>query len=249
MPLGWVLSVSLRWVPNRVSNPVFDDLFARAEPAIRSGAHQRDTPPVDGGRWPVTVLARPPRPVRGHLESVMREALQFAGPDHFVTGRADSVHLTVRALEPYREQAAPTDPVADLWRSAIARTAMSTRPFTVAYTGITLTPGGVMAQVEALDEQPWQVMQRLREMLGAEAWYEDGWMQRNIWYASLVHFAADIRDPGGLVDWARTNRSVTPIEFTVRGLELVRSCYVDERPDGERLMRPESWYEVPFTGS
>ena len=37
----------------------FDQLFAEAVPLIQQGLHQRDTQPIEGGRWPVSVVLRP----------------------------------------------------------------------------------------------------------------------------------------------------------------------------------------------
>lgn len=228
-------------------NPVFDTLFEKGSAAVLEGSHQRDEPPVDGGRWPVTVVARAPEDVRELMESLMREALGLAGPGHFVTGRADSVHLTIRALEPYREAAAASDPVVADWRAAMERTASATAPFRLVLTGLTLTPAGVMAQLETTDDAPWQLMDRLGAELGELAWYEDGWMRRNIWYSSLVHFAHDLADARALVDWVSARRDLEPVEFTVDHLALVRSRYVEDPARGERLMRPESWFVVPFS--
>ena len=217
-----------------------------------SGTHQRDAPPVDGGRWPVTVVARPPTAVRGALEGLMRDGLTAAGSGHFVTGRADSVHLTVRALEPYREAASPTDEIVPLWRAAIERAGAATAPLRFAVTGLTLSRVGVMAQVEPRDVAAWQFMDRLRAELGDLSWFEDqGIGRRTIWYATLIHFAADLADPAGLVDWVSARRTVEPIDFAVGEVELVRSRYVTgggPRRAGDRLMRPESWYTVPLAG-
>src|SRR5688500_19101338 len=97
--------------PADSTHPVFDRLFSDAVPALLAGDHRQDEPPVDGGRWPVSVVGIPDEPARDVLAGVMREALALAGPAHFETGRADASHLTVRALEPYRKAAAPENPI------------------------------------------------------------------------------------------------------------------------------------------
>lgn len=236
-------------MPNSLHNPVFDQLFEAAAPQVLNGSHQRDVPPVDGGRWPVTVIARPPSDVRAALATLMRGALIWAGGGHFVTGREDSVHLTVRALEPYRETAAPTDDAVPIWRSAMERACAATPPLEFTLTGLTLSRAGVMAQIEPRDGAPWAFMDRLRAELGDLAWFEDaGIGRRNIWYATLVHFAGDIAHPAALVDWVASRREIERVDFAVDEIELVRSRYVvDTAGDGrtERLMRPESWLTVP----
>lgn len=230
----------------RLGNPVFDELLAAAEPHVLAGEHRRDVPPEDGGRWPVRVLVRPTEPVRGVLEGLMRGALDFAGPGHFLTGRADSVHLTVRALEPYREAARQEDPVTANWVAALERAAAATTPFTLSLTGVTLTTAGVMAQLETRDERPWQFMDRVRDELGRLAWYEEQWMRRNIWYASLVHFADDIADPAGLLAWVHAHRRIEPVEVAVDAVGLARFRYSEAA--GERLMLPQSWQVLPLRG-
>lgn len=228
-------------------NPVFDELFASAVPLVTSGEHHHDVPPADGGRWPVTVVCIPPRPVRDRLEELMRAGLRHAGPGHFLTGRPDNSHLTVRALEPYREAAAPDDAVTTEWLAALERAAAATPPLRFRLTGLTLTRVSVMAQVEARDDEPWRFMRRLRHELGPLAWYEDQWMVRNIWYANVIHFAAPILDAPGLVEWVSQHRRLEPLDFTVESATLVRSRYAEG--GGERYMAMERWFEVPFASS
>lgn len=228
-------------------NPVFDSLFDTGGPAVIAGTHQRDAPPVDGGRWPVSVVAFPPDPMRGRLARWAQEAVRWAGPGHFRTGGRDSVHLTVRALERYREDAASTDPVVAVWRSAMERTATATAPVGLRFTGLTVTRSGLLAQLEPDDHTAWDLMDRLRIELGSEAWLEDGWMKRNIWYASLLHFADDIADPNGLVDWVRDHRRIEPESFTIDSISLVR--FRHRVVGGEQAMVPQTWCTVPFSAA
>jgi hypothetical protein len=232
-------------------NPVFAQLQQAAIPAVLGRTHVRDEPPVDGGRWPVTIIARPPVAARSVLEGLMREALELAGPGHFVTARDDSVHVTIRALEPYREAAAPTDPLVAHWRAAMERAGAVTPPLGFRLTGVTLTRSGVIGQLETLDDAPWRFTDLLRHELGELAWFEDQWMRRNIWYATLIHFANEIVDPPGLVDWVRDHLTVEPLDFTIHNVELVRSRYVAAdpgEPTEDRLMRPETWLSVFLGG-
>ena len=102
----------------------FDRLFAEAVPLIRAGRHQRDRPPVDGGRWPVSVVLRPDHASAERLEQAMTEVVEgLAGPRHFRTGIADSVHFTVRVLEGYREAAGRKDQVVQRYARAVSRAA------------------------------------------------------------------------------------------------------------------------------
>ncbi|HEU4674998.1 MAG TPA: 2'-5' RNA ligase family protein [Motilibacteraceae bacterium] len=238
------------------SDPVFARLSAEGAAAILAGTHRRDVPPVDGGRWPVTVLARPPHEVRDRLEALMHEAMRHAGPGHFRTGRADSVHVTIRALEPFRAAADVGDPIVEQWVGALQRTAEVTGPFSLTMTGISLTASGVLARLEPDDDRPWRLMDRLRDELGDLAWFEEQGMRRNIWYSSLLHFTDDVVDPQGLVAWAQARRALPPLAFEVTALELVRfrhsrlgesACSAVPGEQGH-YMRPESWLQLPLGG-
>lgn len=227
-------------MPNPTTRPVFDSLFAAAERRIRAGDHSRDEPPVEGGRWPVTVVARPPLHIRRRLELLMAEVIEWAGPAHFRTGLDDAVHITIRALEPYREAARREDPITSQWRAAMRRTAAVSEPLQLSFTGLTLAPGSVMAQLEPLDHRPWELLDTLRTNLAELAWFEDQWLRRNIWYCNLLHFADAISDPIGLIEWARERRDLAPSTFTIGTMELVRFAYTSG-PHG-RYLRPETWF-------
>ena len=228
-------------------NPVFDQLFETGAPEVLAGTHHQDAPPVDGGRWPVSITAFPPDEIRNRLATWLDAAVRHAGPGHFRTGGCDAVHLTIRALERYREAAAPTEPIVDLWRGAMERTAVATTAIRLLFTGFTVTRSGVLAQLEPVDDSAWELMDRLRTELGSEAWLEDGWMKRNIWYASLLHFADEIADPAGLVDWVAEHRSIEPVAFMINSMSLVR--FRHRRDEGGQAMVPETWCTVPFAGT
>jgi hypothetical protein len=71
----------------------FDRLFAEGAPLVRQRLHQRERPPVDGGRWSVSVVLRPDPVAAGRLERTMTQAEAHAGAGHFRTGTADSVRF------------------------------------------------------------------------------------------------------------------------------------------------------------
>lgn len=219
-------------------NPVFDRLMSEAVPALLSGEHRCDEPPVDGGRWPVSVVGIPDEHARAVLAGVMEEAQVHAGPGHFETGRLDASHVTVRALEPYREAAAATDAIAGEWVAALGEVGRESAPITLRLTGVTLSVSGVMVQAEPVDDAPWELMQRLRTALGPLAWFEDQWQQRDIWYSSVLHFAAPVLDAPGLVDWARRNRSSFSHDIVLDSLTLTRFRYCSTEGRGHMAMEP-----------
>lgn len=225
---------------------MFDRLFDAAHDVVLRGAHRRDTPPVEGGRWPITVVCVPPEIVRIRLEQLMRAALVHAGPGHCLTGRRDTSHLTVRALEPYRDAAALDDPVTAEYLDALERATRRSTPLAFHLTGVTLTPGSLMAQLEPQGDAPWQFMKLLADELGPMAWYEGQGQRRDIWYANLIHFAAPILDARAFVKWVGDYRLMEPLEFVVDTASLVRSRYTEV--GGERYMAMEQWSMVSFGG-
>ena len=237
-PTGRVRAVPVR------SNPVFDRLFGDAVPALLAGTHRQDEAPVDGGRWPVSVVGIPDEPARDALSGVMHEALVFTGPGHFETGRSDASHFTVRALEPYRDAASPKDPITDAWVASLEAVSRESPPIRLRLTGVTLSISGVMVQAEPIGDEPWELMRRLRAGLGPLAWFEDRW-QRDIWYASVLHFAAPVRDAAGLIDWAKARRSSLAHDVVLDALTLTRFRY-RETCRG-RYMAMERWNSVGLT--
>ncbi|WP_350280723.1 hypothetical protein [Kribbella sp. HUAS MG21] len=214
----------------------FDDLFAAAVPRIANGTHQRDELPREGGRWPISVVLRPApdSTLAPTLDALTQEAADLAGPDHWQTGHLGAAHLTVRALEPRREHIPPADPAVARYQSALRRaTARSTWPLSFRITGLTLTPGTVMACAEPLDASADAFSDHLATELGPDTWFEPE--PRDIWYLNLLHFTTAIDRPALLVDWVTARRS-TPIgTTTITAPDLVRS---DHHPGPRPHMRP-----------
>jgi len=200
----------------------FDHLFATAAPLIASGAHQRDHLPVEGGRWPVSVVLRPPTDshVAQALDALTAEAATLAGPGHWQTGQAGSAHLTVRALEGHRASIAPDDAAIRRYEAAIERASVGPAGFRV--TGLTLTPGTVMACVVPVDPTGDAFMDRLAVELGPDDWFERPHGRRDIWYFNLVHFTTDIAAPHDLIEWVAERRSAPIGQVIVPAPELVR---------------------------
>lgn len=224
------------------ANPVFDRLFDEAVPALLGGDHRQDEPPVDGGRWPVSAVCLPDRRTRGVLSDVMDEALVHAGPGHFETGQVEASHITVRALEPYRDAASPTDGISEDWITALDEVGRASPPVRLRLTGVTLSVSTVMVQAEPVDDAPWELMRRLRAALGPLAWYEDQWPERDIWYASVLHFAAPILDAPGLIGWADERRHSLGHDVVIDSLTLTRFRYTED--GGRRCLAMEPWHTV-----
>lgn len=214
----------------------FDLLFAEAAPLIELGLHQRESPPVEGGRWPVSVVLRPDQACAERLERAMTEVERLAGPRHFRTGIAGSVHFTVRVLEGYRDAAGEKDEVVQRYARAMSRAARQVEAIELELVGITLTPGTVMACAHPVDDNADRFMDVLKDELGGDAWFEAGF-RRDIWYANLLHLATDIATPAGLIEWVEERRGLDLGRTVIDTVELVRFRYEDGASG--RLMRLE----------
>ncbi|WP_410785999.1 hypothetical protein [Kribbella sp. C-35] len=168
------------------------------------------------------------------LDAVTREAAELAGPEHWQTGQLSSAHLTVRALEPRREHLPADDPVVARYQSALHRaTTRAQWPIGFRVTGLTLTPGTVMACAEPLDPAADTFSDHVTHELGPDAWYETE--RRDIWYLNLLHFTGAITAPDALIKWVTDHRTTPLGTVDIEAPELVRSEY---QPDPRPHMRP-----------
>ncbi|GAB3816379.1 hypothetical protein [Kribbella italica] len=223
----------------------FDQLFAAAQPLITTGHHGVDTPPVENGdRWPVSTVFRldPADPVAERLDDLTREAAAIAGPGHFQTGQLGSAHLTVRALERYRELVPPDDPALLRYTEALRTAAAQIPPTTFALTGLILTRGTVMVCAHPLDDHADHLQKLYAATLGPDGWLE-GNEPRDIWYVNLIHFAGPLPTPTTLIDWVTTRRNLPIGELTVDTTELVRFRHT---PGLRPYLRPETLTTVPI---
>ena len=223
----------------------FDRLFDEAAPLIQQGLHQRDSPPVAGGRWPVSVVLRPDQALAERLGQAMTEVEGLAGPRHFRTGIAGSVHFTVRVLEGYREAVGQDDEAVQRYARAMSRAAREVRAIELDLVGLTLTPGSVMACAHPVDDNADGFKDLLKEALGDDAWRESGF-RRDIWYANILHFAADIAQPAELVEWVAQRRELDLGHAAIDTAELVRFHYEDGAAG--RVMRPETLARTRMSG-
>jgi hypothetical protein len=212
-------------------------LFDEAVPLISAQRHQRDSAPVEGGRWPVSVVLRPPADseLSRHLDALTTKAAALAGPGHWHTGRCGSAHLTVRALETYREVVDESEPVIQRYRKAMEAAAAQAGPTRFHVTGLTLTAGTVMACALPTDAQADLFLDTFAEALGPDGWFEHP-DRRDIWYLNLLHFTTDIADPQALIDWVASHRTTDLGTTITPTAELVRFHH---SPDPRRpFMRP-----------
>jgi hypothetical protein len=207
----------------------FDRLFSQGRDAVTTGAHFADVPPVEGGRWGMSAALVPDGPVADRLAQVAAELSLLAGAGHWPTGTRDAIHLTVRAIEVHRPGLSGADPLVARCAAALARAAAESRPVRFRLDGVTLTPSGVMACAYPLDDAADDFADRLGSELGEDGWFEAAY-RRDIWYATLLHFAAEVRDPAELVDWVSQRRSMRLGVVKLDGAELLTFRYNGRQP-------------------
>jgi hypothetical protein len=177
----------------------------------------------------VSVVLRPDPVMAELLERTMIQAEAYAGAGHFRTGTADSVHFTVRALERYRQTV--DEQAVGRYAGAMRRAVRDVGPIALDLVGLTLAPGSVMVCAQPVDDHADRLMQRLGEELGDDTWREAGFA-RDIWYASILHFAADITRPDELVEWVAQRRDRDLGRAVTDTAELVRFHYEAGPPGG-----------------
>lgn len=212
----------------------FDKLFDEAVPHVLGRTHICDVVPRTGGRWPISAALLLPPTQALPLTSIVEQMLPLVGPHHFLTGRPAALHVTVRALEHRRENVPPDDPAVAGYLSAIRHTASQCAPVRLQSRGLTLTATGVMAALEPTDGAASRLTAVLEQELGQDGWCEAGF-DRTIWYATLLHFAAPILDPEGLVAFIAKRRRLNLGIVSYGRLSLVGFDYVTE-PDGSSYM-------------
>ena len=208
---------------------VYDRLFAQGRSAVLSGRHYRDAPPVDGGRWGLSVVFLPDGGSTERLAGLTVEAMDIAGHEHWPTGAPQAVHVTVRAIQVHRSVVPPEDPLEVRCAAALTRAAASAHPARLRLTGVTLTPSGVMACAVPVDHAADAFASHLGEELGADGWFEARY-RRDIWYATLLHFTTDIRSRQGLVDWVAARRHLDLGVTRADEAELLRFRYDGRQP-------------------
>jgi hypothetical protein len=182
----------------------------------------------------VSALLRPNPEAAASLEVMARDAKAVAGDGHWLTGAAQSSHLTVRALERPREGIRDDDPCVARYAAALSTAAAGVGPLTFDVIGLTLTRLSVMACALPIGDAPDRLSAAYAAALGADAWLEKEF-RRDIWYLNLVHFAAPICDPQALIDWVVDRRETPAIRLRVTEVELAAWYFTSAGTTPRRL--------------
>ncbi|MFE3454814.1 2'-5' RNA ligase family protein [Nonomuraea sp. NPDC059194] len=209
----------------------FPAFFAKGRAALLGGRTTYDQPPVEGSRrWGATAVLRPAGPVLERLAELAGELASVVGQGHWVHG-TDALHVTLRALEPYRLE------VTDRGRygAALAAAAEGLPPVRLELRGVSPHHGGVLAWGVPADDTLVTLQKRFAHELGELGAFE-GW-ERDIWYVSLAHFASPVRAPERIAAWCdeRVDLTVGFAELTCA--EIAQAVHTGE---GIRLTTLES---------
>jgi hypothetical protein len=185
-------------------------------------------PPLEGGnRWGFSALLRPDATAAESLDAVAREAADVAGGGHWLTGAAASSHLTLRALEPWREAIDADDPLVRRYCAALETATDGIKPLIFQIVGLTLTPSSVLACAVPSGGDADRMAGAFAAALGADGWYEREFV-REFWYLTLVHFADVIEKPARLVEWVGARRTGGITTVHVDEVELAQWCFAGD---------------------
>lgn len=184
--------------------------LAAGRSAVLSGGHGTEGEPAVSGRWGPSAVLLPSGALATSLGEVTDEVVEILGDGHWPSGGPGRAHVTVRALEPYAESV-PRDRVAR-YLSAMTRALQEVGPVRLEFTGVGLSPSGVMACAASVDGAADQLRDRLEVHLGDDGWLEQAAFERGrdpIWYFTLIHFAGPISDAGAIVSWVDQRSGLT----------------------------------------
>lgn len=199
-----------------------ETLHEQGRDALLAGRAVLDTPPVEGGRrWGLSVVVRADGDLAARLAAETADLVAVAGPGQWATGGEGSAHLTLYSLEPHRVGVDLADGRAAAYARALETAAASVGPATFAVSGLSLTPGGVIADAAPADEAAARLRPALSSALADGAAFESAY-RADRWWLTLVHLAAPPADPAGLVAWVEARRRLDLGTLHARRLDLVR---------------------------
>ena len=175
------------------------------------------------------------------LAGLTEEAIALAGACHWPTGAAESSHFTVRSLERPRDSVPDDDPAIARYLRALHAAAARSKPIGLRLVGVTMPDSCVMACAEPVDTAVEDFAASFAVELGEDDWHERGF-DRDIWYASLVHFAGPVERPEELIEWVGERRRVDSGVSVAVGAQLV-----EWRWGGSGVV-PRVVAEMPFGG-
>lgn len=138
------------------------DFFAAGRRAVLAGDVRLERLPSSAGeRWGVSAILRPAGRVVDRLAGLSESLGEIAGPGHWVHG-APAMHFTLRALEPYRLDVPPEDPLRLLYAAALREAVAGLPTVGIELRGVSLMhfaspltdPAAIVAWCESHEDTP-----------------------------------------------------------------------------------------------
>lgn len=178
----------------------------RSLAALAAGRLDVDVPPTDGRpRYGISAVLPPEGPITAELAAVRREAEVFTGPGQWLLG-ADTLHTTLRSLEPHSVRSFDGDERFAAYVAALDEAVSGFAPVELELRGVAVHPGGVLMQGHCGPDALPQLRRRFVAALDARHVTHHESMVRDLWYLSLIQFAAPVLDVPGLIAWGGANR-------------------------------------------
>ena len=123
----------------------YDALWAKGRDALSTGRIAPEPlPSRTTVRWGISAVLRP-RPWLPALAACAKACAALIGPSGVFYGE-HNLHITLRAIEGYRDDVPDDDDEVLAYRDVLATIALRTAPLRLRLSGLTATPGGVLVQ-------------------------------------------------------------------------------------------------------
>jgi hypothetical protein len=207
-------------------NEQYQAFHQRGRRAVLAHEEIWEAPPGSSSpRWGVSLVLRPDDATAHRLATVAAQLAAVAGPGHWQTGGLGSAHLTVRVLEPYRDPVPLDDPLVRRYCAALARVRERSPSPLFVMTGLMVARGGVVAAAEPANSSAVELRAVVSGELGDDGYFEGDAYRGDVWWSTLLHFAASLADGAALVGWVDDRRTCELGSFRAGSLDLVRYEY------------------------
>ncbi|NJP91947.1 hypothetical protein HCN51_21200 [Nonomuraea sp. FMUSA5-5] len=198
----------------------FAEFRAKGRATLLAGRATYDVPMVEGAlRWGAAAVLRPEGAV---VDRMTELAATVDAPGHWVHG-GRTLHVTLRSLEPYRTRVPEDDPLRRGYGAALAEAVDGLPPARVRLAGVHPHQGGVLVGAHPEDDTLDTVRKRFAHALESRGIRDlEHGRVRDLWYVSLVHFAAPLTNARELVAWCDAHADADFGTAELRTAEIVQ---------------------------
>nr|SBO91856.1 hypothetical protein BN4615_P1370 [Nonomuraea gerenzanensis] len=190
---------------------------------------------VEGApRWGLGAVLRPEGEVVDRLTAL---AATIDAPGHWVHG-GRTLHVTLRSLEPYRARIPVHDPLRRAYAAALEEAAQGLPSAQVRLAGVSAHQGGILVGARPEDETLAALRKRYAHALESRGVRDlEHGRVRDLWYVSLVHFAAPLTNARELVQWCDAHADADLGTAELRTAEIVQFVHTGHGVRVESLER------------